>query len=104
MLEIFGTEYYIDVDAVIEKCRLSYTDKKEEPKIVDPESNDPDTSDGGMELNIFKFEVYKACIERVLGEYEEADEDIGVFGGKSSSPSFKIAFNTLLKYEILIEG
>jgi hypothetical protein len=37
-----------------------------------------------------------------LGEYEEVDDNLGKFA-HPSSPSFKIAFNTLLKYEILKE-
>jgi hypothetical protein len=43
------------------------------------------------------------CLERVLGEFDEEDEDVALFGTKKASPSFKIAFNTLIKYEILIE-
>jgi hypothetical protein len=43
------------------------------------------------------------CLERVLGEYEEVDEEMGVFAQKNTSTSFKIAFNTLIKYKILIE-
>jgi hypothetical protein len=67
--------------------------------------NAPDASEpsGGLELNVFKFEVFKACIERILGEYEETDDNLGAFVENNTSPSFKIAFNTLLKYEILKE-
>lgn len=43
------------------------------------------------------------CLERVLGEYDEEDDDSNIFGAKKASQSFKIAFNTLIKYEILIE-
>ena len=43
------------------------------------------------------------CLERVLGEYDEQDNDSDIFGVKKASQSFKIAFNTLIKYEILIE-
>jgi len=43
------------------------------------------------------------CLERILGEYEEEDDDSNLFGAKKASQSFKIAFNTLIKYEILIE-
>lgn len=42
------------------------------------------------------------CVERVLYDNEEVDEEMGVFGS-SVTPSFKIAFNTLIKNEILIE-
>lgn len=42
------------------------------------------------------------CIERVLYETEETDENMGVFGS-NVTPSYKMAFNTLIKNEILIE-
>ena len=43
------------------------------------------------------------CLDRVLGEFEEPDENLGVFTEKNTSISFKIAFNTLIKNQILIE-
>jgi hypothetical protein len=43
------------------------------------------------------------CLERVLNEFNEADEELGAFAQNGTSPSFKIAFNTLIKNEILIE-
>jgi hypothetical protein len=102
MLDIFGKNYYIDVDEVIEKCRPSYSIKELE-KQDNPLGTSEESSGGGLELNVFKFEVFKACIERILGEYEDVDDKLGAFAEHSASPSFKMAFNTLLKYEILIE-
>jgi len=96
MLEILGKKYYIDINEIIEKCRVIEGSKKTKPKINEK-------GDTTLELNIFKFECFKACIERLLNEYEELDETMGVFGGKTTSVSFKIAYNTLLKYNILIE-
>ena len=43
------------------------------------------------------------CLDRVLSEFDEIDEELGKFGHNNSTTSFKIAFNTLIKYEILIE-
>ncbi len=43
------------------------------------------------------------CLERVLNDYEDVDEEMGVFGGNNVSVSLKIAFNTLIKNGILIE-
>jgi hypothetical protein len=107
MLEVFGTNYYIDVDAVIETCRPVYanTPPSEKIELVEETGDIPDADlpVGAGELNIFKFEVFKSCIERVLGEYEEVDDNLGTFAGPTS-PSFKIAFNTLLRYEILKEN
>jgi hypothetical protein len=40
----------------------------------------------------------------VLNEFQgEDDEDIVAFTNKSTNPSFAIAFNTLIKAQILIE-
>jgi len=43
------------------------------------------------------------CLERVLGEIDEVDDELGAFGKNTSTTSFKIAFNTLIKHKILIE-
>lgn len=44
------------------------------------------------------------CLDRVLNEYDEQGEDkMGLFGQSDLSLSFKIAFNTLIKYQILLE-
>lgn len=100
MLEIFGKNYVIDIDEVIQKCHPKYPDK------VSHEINSEQDDEGNiiLEINVFKFEIFKACIERILNEYEsDVDDNLGVFVEEKASPSFKIAFNTLLKYEILIE-
>jgi hypothetical protein len=55
-----------------------------------------------MEINIFKYEILKACLETVLSEYGETEE-MDLFTQKTMSPAFKIAFNTLIKNNILIE-
>ena len=43
------------------------------------------------------------CLDRILGEVDEVDEELGVFAKNNTTVSFKIAFNTLIKNEILIE-
>lgn len=43
------------------------------------------------------------CLDRVLGEIDEVDEQLGSFAQEGTSVSFKIAFNTLIKNQILIE-
>ena len=84
-----GEGYYIDIESITDKCRTGDTIKDE---------------DGleATEVNIFKYEVLKMCIDRVLGDFEEEDDKMGFNYGRKSL-SFQIAFNTLLKNEILIE-
>ena len=43
------------------------------------------------------------CLDRVLSEFDEVDEGLGPFAQNNTTTSFKIAFNTLTKYQILIE-
>lgn len=90
MVEVFGKYYYIDLDTVTEVCRTGNTIK------------DDDGSES-QEINIFKYEVIKMCIERILNEFDESDEDMGVFAQKDTTISFRLAFNTLVKNNILIE-
>jgi hypothetical protein len=96
MVEIYGKQYYIDLDSVTDRCRIEGIKKYDNEE-------DEDGDDSAGSLNIFKYEIIKMCLERVLGEYEEDDNDSDIFGAKKASQSFKIAFNTLIKYEILIE-
>lgn len=42
-------------------------------------------------------------MERLLNEYEDVDEEMGQFSQKDTSISFRLAFNTLLKNNIIIE-
>jgi hypothetical protein len=89
MVEIFGKFYYLDFDSVTESCRTG-------------ESVD-DYGNSSTEINVFKYDLIKMCIDRVLTEYDDTDENIGVFAQKETSLSFKLAFNTLLKGGILKE-
>lgn len=43
------------------------------------------------------------CLDRVLNDIEDVDEELGAFGQHDTTISFKIAFNTLIKNKILIE-
>lgn len=90
MVEIFGKNYYIDIDGISEKCKTGNTVKN---------------SDGGesIEINIFQYEIIKMCLDRVLNDIEDVDEELGAFGQHDTTISFKIAFNTLIKNKILIE-
>lgn len=90
MVEIFGKSYYIDLDGITEKCRTGNN-------ITDEDGSEV------TEVNIFKYEVIKMCLDRVLGEIDEVDEELGKFAQEGTSVSFKIAFNTLIKNQILIE-
>lgn len=93
MLEIFGKNYYIDIDGITSKCQIQNPIKKEK------EEGETET----FEINIFKYETIKMCLDRILNEYVEMDEQIVPFSQNEVSVSFKIAFNTLIKNKILLE-
>ena len=82
MVELFGKNYYIDIDGITEKCRTGYTIKED----------DEDDVNEATEINIFKYEIIKMCLERVLGEIDDVDEEMGMFAKNTTTTSFKIAF------------
>ena len=43
------------------------------------------------------------CLDRVLADFQDIDEELGAFAENTTTTSFKIAFNTLIKNQILIE-
>ncbi len=93
MVELFGKNYYINIDGITDKCRTT-------PAV---DKTDDEEDDESTHINIFKYELIKMCLERILGEIDEVDEGLGKFGQEGTSVSFKIAFNTLIKNQILIE-
>ena len=111
MVEIFGKNYYIDLDGITERCRIEYKPKlkpklkgrKRKVDIIDEVEEIDDLDEDPQAINIFKYELIKMCLERVLSEFNEDDEKMGALGLNSSTVSFKIAYNTLIKNNILIE-
>jgi len=43
------------------------------------------------------------CLDRVLNEFEPIDEEMGAFAQNDTTMSFKLAFNSLIKSEIIKE-
>ncbi len=92
MRDFIDNEYYVDIDGIIDKCRTGDTIKDEDGKDVN-------------EINIFKYEIIKMMLDRVLDEFDdEGDDDVlSSLKGKKGSPSFNLAFNTLYHYGIIKE-
>lgn len=58
----------------------------------------------GKEIDMTKYEMVRFMLEIVLGYNEELDDSLGVQRALDGLPiSFKIAFNTLIRYGILKE-
>ena len=92
MFEAFGTEYYIDLETINEKCKTGNVTKDEASGVEI------------SEISLFTYEVIKMCLERVLNDYQDPDDDLSAFKQSTTSISFGIAFNTLLKNNIIIEN
>ena len=92
MGKIFENSYYIDVDGIIEKCKTGGMLKDEDGKEV-------------IEINVFKYELIKMMLERVLNEFDDAGEDdmLSSLKDTSGSLSFNLAFNTLIQNGIINE-
>jgi len=92
MRDFIDNEYYVDIDGIIDKCRTGDTIKDEDGKDVN-------------EMNIFKYEIIKMMLDRVLDEFDdEGDDDVlSSLKGKKGSTSFNLAFNTLFQYGIIKE-
>jgi hypothetical protein len=92
MFKIFGDEWYLDLNHLDTKLRINA-----KPTEI---SNEDDDGDDKISINVVSYEVYKFLIEVLLTEKEDIDENMGMRG--SDVPiDFKLAFNTLVKDNIL---
>jgi len=96
MFEIFDKDYYIDIDAINDKCKI------ESHQIINDKTNEEQSV---LEINVFKYEIIKMCIDRIFSEYEEESDENDKLLHKEipTSTSFNLAFNTLIKNEIIKE-
>jgi hypothetical protein len=51
---------------------------------------------------VFKYDTIKQCIDTILTENLQDDNGLGLLNSELSIP-FKFAFNTLIKYGILVK-
>jgi hypothetical protein len=81
MFQLFGENYYIDLDKI---------DKEVELK----------NASGDSQIHLVKYEMIKNMIETVLTEDGEIDENLGMKSNEVSIP-FKLSFNSLLMKNII---
>jgi hypothetical protein len=53
-------------------------------------------------INVFKYDTIKQCLDTVLTEGTHDDNGLGLLNSELSLP-FKFAFNTLIKYGIIVK-
>ncbi len=93
MVEIFGEYYCIDINKITQTCELE----------VDPIMNDKgEPLQVEQTINVFKYDAVKQCIDTILTENAPDDNGLGLLNSELSLP-FKFAFNTLIKYGILVK-
>ena len=86
MIKVFGEMYYIDLKSVGTAVDLKITE---------------DSDGDDLTINVVSFEVIKMMLEIIMTERDEIDETLGIRSIEKLSIPFKLAFNTLLKHEIL---
>lgn len=86
MFEIDGADFYFDFDKLIEECQV-----------------DDLTESSTLSLNIFKYDLLKMCVERIMDDVSDLGTQNDVFAKNELSTAFKLSYNTLLKNEIIVE-
>ena len=87
MINVLGQNYYLDLNELDNLIQI-----KNEELTGNTET-----------FSVIKFEVVKTMIEVIMTEREdEMDNNLGTYNQNKLSIPFKIAFNTLLMYKIII--
>tara|TARA_R110001583_G_scaffold113162_1_gene263551 strand:+ start:663 stop:929 length:267 start_codon:yes stop_codon:yes gene_type:complete len=82
---VSGSQLYVDVDELLREIQ------------VIQEQND-------TTINAPKYEILRLMIDVLLTQHEEVDTEMGIYGLNKASIPFKIAYNTLINYNILKEN
>lgn len=129
-LEFGGNAFYIELNSILETIKIDSPMELDEPQIevepvVEPKSGkklkvkklvEPEPSieeeilegmsdmGGAVQIDISKWEILKLMLEVIMTNQNEVDDKLGMTGlNNGTSIPFKIAFNTLLRYDILKE-
>lgn len=97
MIEVLGNTYYMDLNELEKFVELP--DEEVTKELEEGVEIEEDTK--GQRFSIIKFEIVKTMIEVVLTEREEFDENLGSYQATKTSIPFRLAFNTLLRHNII---
>jgi hypothetical protein len=95
-LEFGGDYVYIDFDEIINVIRLDL-----------PVNSEEDDEDGGqgqlgnITIDVVKWEMINKMVDTILDDLSEEDPTLGRKNLDKLPVSFKIAYNTLLNYNII---
>ena len=82
-LKVGSEHLYFDVDEFMVNVQMLSNDGK------------------NIEINLPKFEFFKVMLDTTCGIVEEVDENLGVVSMNKLSLPYKLALNTLIKYNII---
>ncbi len=113
MIEFGGVTYYIDVKAFDDAIAIQPLSgdivTTHERKTFDKDNNLVEsrifttTNTRDREVNTARYDVLRTMIEVLVDTNEEFDDSLGIDRAlESSSLGFKLAFNTLFTYGILV--
>jgi hypothetical protein len=131
-LEFGGNAFYIELNSILETIKIDSPIELDEPKIdvepkvevkstkkvkskklVEPEPEPFSDEEilvsisemsGAVQIDISKWEILKLMLEVIMSSQNEVDDKLGMTGlNNGTSIPFKLAFNTLLRYDILKE-
>jgi hypothetical protein len=97
----FGGDYvYIDFDEITNVIKLE--PPKEEGKESEEEDEmTPPSQFGNITIDVVKWEMINKMIDTILDDLSEEDPTMGRKNLDKLPVSFKIAYNTLLNYNII---
>ena len=82
-LKVGSEHLYFDVDEFLNHIQVLSVDKK------------------SIEVNVPKFEFFKTMLDTTCGIVEDVDENLGMVSMNKLSVPYKLALNTLIKYNII---
>lgn len=96
---------YIDVDKIFSVCAIE-KESIEEEEFDETSIGSDDEFDDGYEttntINIFKFEIYKMLLGRVLDDFDTEDSPLSI--RPNNTNSYNLAYNSLLNAGIIKHG
>ncbi len=91
-LEFGGKEFYINFNKLTDLVVIKDETKDDEEEMTNT-----------IHIDVTKYETIREMIATVIDTNAEIDDKMGIVGLNSLPISFKIAYNTLIHYNILDE-
>jgi hypothetical protein len=87
MIQVFGENYYLDLEKIDEFINLP--------------NQEPSGTTETQHISILKYEMVKLLIEVILSEQDEVDEKLGLRSTDKLTIPYRLSWNTMLFYKFL---